>query len=157
MRAAKSTESRERSRFERNISAVEAYKKIYGNRKFKILPNRRLEYHIAGITVKAQPDLWVEELETQVLLKIGIARHNSSYIDMLLSLLRKAVVSGGYKIRAKNIVYLNVSTQKEMICSGALTRFNRTFTAAAREIASLWPSIAAPDTPPSAGPREART
>src|SRR5260221_1119422 len=156
-RADKSTENRERSRFERNISAVEAYRKTYGNRKFKVLPNRRLEYHIGGITVKAQPDLWVEELGTQVLLKIGIARHNTSYVDMLLCLLRKAAVNGGCKIRAKNIVYLNVSTQKEMICSGSLTRFNRTFASAAREIASLWPSIAAPDTPPSSTPPEART
>src|SRR5258707_7597205 len=41
-RADKSTENRERSRVESNISADEAYRKTYGNRKFKVLPNRRL-------------------------------------------------------------------------------------------------------------------
>lgn len=153
-RADKAAESWERIKFERNVSAVEAYRKIYGNRKFKVLSNRRLEYRIGGVVVTAQPDLWVEEQQTQVLLKIGMAKHNVSYVDMLLSLLRKAAVSGGHKIRAKNIVYLNVSNGREMICSGALTRFNRTFAAAAKEIAAVWPSIIVPR--PSSGPNEAR-
>src|ERR1700737_4832305 len=43
-RVDKATESWERTKFERNISALEAYRRIYGNRKFKIVPNRRLEY-----------------------------------------------------------------------------------------------------------------
>jgi hypothetical protein len=154
-RAGKATQSWERTKFERNISALEAYKRIYGNRKFKILSNRRLEYQIAGIVVTAQADLWAEEQGTQVLLKIGMARHKISYVDMLLSLLRKAAVSGGHKIRARNIVYLNVSNGKELICSGGLTRFNRTFAAAAREIAGVWPTIAA-EGPTSSGPGEAR-
>lgn len=142
-RADRSTDLRERTKVERNISAIETYKKIYGKRKFTILTNRRLQYLVSGIIVTAQPDLWVEEDGTQVLLKIGLAQHKISYVDMLLALLRKAAVSGGYKIRAKNIVYVNVSTKTEMICSGALTRFNTTFAAAAREIATLWPTIEA--------------
>jgi hypothetical protein len=124
-------------------------------RPFKILSNRRLEYRIGGIVITAQPDLWAEERGTQVLLRIGIAKHNTSYVDMLLALLRKAAVSSGYKIRAKNIVYLNVANGKEMICSGPLTRFNRTFGAATKEIASAWPTITSPSTP-TGGPSEAR-
>ncbi len=154
-RADKATEDWERAKFERNISAVEAYRRIYGNRKFNILPNRRLEYRIGGIVVTAQSDLWAEEQGTQVLLKIGMARHKISYVDMLLSLLRKAAVSGGYKIRARNIVYLNVSTGREMICSGGLGRFNSTFAAGAREIAGVWQRIKM-DTPPSGEQSEAR-
>src|SRR6266404_175300 len=50
-RADKTNENWERSKFERNINAVEAYRRIYGNRKFKILTNRRLEYLIGGIVV----------------------------------------------------------------------------------------------------------
>jgi hypothetical protein len=141
LRADESTENWKRIKFERNASAIQAYKRIYGNRKFKILPNRRLEYRIGGIVVTAQPDLWAEELGTQVLLKIGMAKHKTSYVDMLLSLLRKAAVSSKYKIRARNIVYLNVSNGKEMVCSGGLTRFNSTFAAAAKEIATVWPKI----------------
>jgi hypothetical protein len=143
IRADKATKNWERSKFERNISAVEAYRRIYANRKFRILPNRRLKYQIGGIVVTAHADLWVEEHGTQVLLKIGMARHKPSYIDMLLCLLRKAAISSGYKIRARNFVYLNVSNGKEMICSGGLTRFNRTFATAASEIADVWPTITA--------------
>jgi hypothetical protein len=154
-RADKATENWERTKSERNISAVQAYRRIYRNRKFEILPNRRLEYRIGGIIVTAQPDLWAEEQGTQVLLKIGMARHKISYVDMLLFLLRKAAVSGGYKIRARNIVYLNVSTGREMICSGGLARFNSTFAAGAREIAGVWQRMKT-DTPPSGDQSEAR-
>lgn len=140
-RAGKATQSRERAKFERNINTVEAYRRIYGNRRFKILPNRRLAYRIGGIVVTAQPDLWAEEQGTQVLLKIGMARHKPSYVDMILSLLRKAAVSSGYKVRARNIVYLNVSNGREMVSSGGLTRFNSTFAAGARQIATVWPTI----------------
>jgi hypothetical protein len=131
----------QRIRFERNVAAIEAYHKIYGKRRFKVLPNHRLAYDVGGITITAQPDLWVEEDGTQVLLKVGMARHGVSYIDMLLSLLRKAAVKSGHRIRAKNFVYLNVSTGKELICSGPLTRFNRRFAAGAQEIADLWPTL----------------
>jgi hypothetical protein len=139
--AQKADENRQRTKFEHNASAIEAYKKLYGARRFKVLPSKRLEYRIGGIVITAQPDLWVEERGTQVLLKIGMAKHNTSYVDMLLSLLRKAATSNRHKIRAKNIVYLNVSTGREMICSGSLTRFNRTFLATAKEIATVWPGI----------------
>lgn len=92
----------------------------------------------------AKPDLWVEENGTQVLLKIGIARKKSSYVDILLTVIRKAAVSSGYRgVRAKNVVYLNVSTGKEMICTSNLTRFNRSFKVVAREIARAWPNVTA--------------
>jgi hypothetical protein len=146
-RGDKATEDRERTKFEHNARAIEAYRKLYAQRKFRILSNRRLEYRIGGIVITAQADLWAEESGTQVLLKIGVAKHNRSYVDLLLALLRKAAVGSGHKIRAKNIVYLNVSTGKEMICSGPLTRFNRTFAAATKEIAEVWPTI----TPPTTG------
>jgi hypothetical protein len=154
-RVVNATDGRERTKFQHNARAVEAYRKLYGKRKFRILPNRRLEYPIGGIIVTAQPDLWVEEEGSQVLLKIGMARHNVSYIDLVLCLLRKAALSGGLRIRAKNFVYLNVSSGREMISSGGLTRFNRTFAAAASEIADVWPKIAT-EPPLPTGPREAR-
>jgi hypothetical protein len=133
------SDSRKRTRIEHNSETITAYRKLYGNRRFKILKNRRLEFPIAGIVVTAQPDLWVAEDGTQVLLKIGMAKHNTSYIDLVLSLLRKAAIRSGLRIRARNFVYLNVSTGREMTSSGG---FNSTFSAAAREIASAWPKIA---------------
>ena len=153
-RADRAVQARERVKLEHNASAIAAYRKIYGKRRFKILPNRRLEYLIGGIVVTAQPDLWVEENGTQVLLKIGMAKHSVSYIEMLLAVLRKGAVGSRHKIRAKNIVYLNVSAAKEMICSGGLTRFNRTFAAAAKEIARAWPNTTNPSSA-ATGPSEA--
>jgi hypothetical protein len=140
-RADKAPSSRERSKLRHNISAIEAYRKIYGNRNFKILPNRRIFYRIGQIDVTAQPDLWVEEDRNQVLLKIGVSRKSPSYVDIVLTVMRKAVVSNNYSVRAKNIVYLDVASGRELICKAGLARFNRTFIARAREIADVWPKM----------------
>lgn len=131
----------ERVKAEKNVKAIEAYKRVYKDRNFRVLPNHRLAYRIGQVVVTAQPDLWVEENGAQVLLKIGIAKKKASYVDILLTIIRKAAISGGYRVRAKNVVYLNVTTGKEMICQSSLRQFNRTFSAIAREIAKAWPSV----------------
>jgi hypothetical protein len=135
-------EKKDRVKCEKNIVAIDLYQRVYRNRDFKVLPNHRISYRLGQIRVTAQPDLWVEENGTQVLLKIGVARKKPSYVDVLLTIIRKAAVSSGHRrVRAKNVVYLNVSTGKEMICTGGLTRFNRTFKAIARDIARVWPKV----------------
>ena len=132
----------ERVKLEKNISAIEAYEKVYKDRNFRVMPNHRIGYRIGRVIVTAQPDIWVQENGTEVLLKIGIARKKPSYVDVLLTVIRKAAVSSGYRrVRAKNVVYLNISTGKEMVCTSSLTRFNRTFDAIAREIAKTWPNV----------------
>jgi hypothetical protein len=66
---------------------------------------------------------------------------------MLLTVMRKAAVSSGYpKIRARNVLYLNVTTGKEMICESGLIKFNRTFAFIARNIARAWPNVTPPET-----------
>lgn len=131
----------ERVKCEKNIHAIDAYQRIYKDRHFRVIPNHRLTYRVGKIVVTAQPDLWVEENGTQVLLKIGIARKKSSYVDIMLTVIRKAAISSGYRVRARNVVYLNVTTGKEMVCKSSLRHFNRTFRAIAREIAEVWPKV----------------
>jgi len=145
-RADKATTSRESSKLQHNVSAIEAYRLIYGGRNFNILPNRRIAYRIGQIEVTAQPDLWVEENGTQVLLKIGVSKKTSSYVDIVLTVMRKAAVSNHYSVRARNVVYLDVSTGRELICKAGLVRFNQTFMARAREIANVWPKMKTPPT-----------
>lgn len=141
-RAEEAKETRDRVKYEKNIVAVELYRRVYRNRKFKVLPNHRIAYRLGGVVITAQPDLWVEEDGTQVLLKVGMSRKNPSYVDVLLTIIRKAAVSSGYRrVRAKNVVYLNVTTGREMISRGGLTRFNNTFKSIAREIAKAWPVV----------------
>lgn len=111
-RMADATDKRwKRVKLEKNICAIEAYQRVYRGRNFRVLPNHRITYRIGRVVFTAQPDLWVEENGTEILLKIGIARKKPSYVDVLLTVIRKAAVSGGYRrVRAKNVVYLNVST-----------------------------------------------
>jgi hypothetical protein len=142
---AQTTQNRlERTKSEKNAQAIEAYQRVYKDRNFAVLPNHCLAYRIGPVVVTAQPDLWVEENGTQVLLKIGIAKKKSSYADILLTVIRKAAISSGYRVRAKNVVYLNVTTGKEMICQSSLRHFNRTFGAIARDIAATWPNVTPP-------------
>jgi hypothetical protein len=150
-RADKTANSRERSKLRHNISAVEAYRRIYRDRNFKILPNHRIAYRLGQIDVTAQPDLWVEENGTQVLLKIGVSKKRPSYVDIILTVMRKAAVSNHYSVRARNVVYLDVSTGRELICKAGLARFNRTFMAKAREIANVWPNMKTPPTSSNQG------
>jgi len=140
-RAEATTKPWERPKLANNIRAIEAYRRVYGNRHFTICPNHRLEYRINEIIVTARPDLWVQENDTQVLLKIGLAKKRPAYVDILLTIIRKAAVNSGYRIRSKNIVYLDVSTGKELICSAGLRRFNKVFAEKAREIVTVWPTI----------------
>jgi hypothetical protein len=134
----KSTVSRERARLERNIRAIRAYRSIYKDRHFRVLPNHRIAYRIGQLEVTAQPDLWVEENGTQVMLKIGVSKKQPSYVDIILTVMRKAAVSSHYNVRARNIVYLDVLTGQETICKAGLVRFNRTFQARARQIVDAW-------------------
>jgi hypothetical protein len=145
-RADKTASSRERSKLLHNIRAIAAYRHNYKDRKFNVLPNRRIAYRIGQINVTAQPDLWVEENGNQVLLKIGVSKKTPSYVDIILTVMRKAAVSNHYRVRAKNVVYLDVSTGQELICKAGLVRFNKTFMARAREIGNVWPKMKAPPT-----------
>jgi hypothetical protein len=112
------------------------------------LTNHRIGYKVGKVVFTAQPDLWVmdEDEGIQVLLKIGITKKQSSYVDILLTVIRKAAVGTGYtEVRARNVVYLNITTGKEMICEGGLTRFNRTFEFIARTIAAAWNNVTPPE------------
>jgi hypothetical protein len=139
--AASTTKKTVRAKCTNNVRAIEAYRRIYGNRNFTIRANHRLRYLVGGIVVTAQPDVWAQEEGSEVLLKIGIAKKKRMYVDILLTVMRKAAISSGRRIRAKNFVYLDVSTGNELICLGGLKRFNRMLTEKAREILAAWPSI----------------
>ena len=148
-KAVRAEEKWERVKFEKNIDAIKAYRAIYGKRHFRVLTNHRLSYPIGKVVVTAQPDLWVidEDEGMQVLLKIGITKKQPSYVDILLTVIRKAAIASGYtEVRARNVLYLNVTTGKEMICESGLTRFNRTFAFIARNIVKAWPSVTPPET-----------
>lgn len=148
-KAAKTNKQWEQVKFEKNVDAINAYRAIYGKRRFRVLTNHRIGYPIGEVVFTAQPDLWVmDETEgIQVLLKIGITKKQPSHVDILLTVIRKAAIASGYTdVRARNVVYLNVTTGKEMICEGGLTKFNRTFAFIARTIAAAWNSVTPPDT-----------
>jgi hypothetical protein len=147
-KATKTEDELEKVKFEKNVDAIAAYRAIYGKRRFRVLPNHRIGYSVGKVVFTAQPDLWVmdEDAGIQVLLKIGITKKQASYIDILLTVIRKAAVASGYtEVRARNVVYLNVTTGKEMICEGGLKRFNRTFEFIARTITNAWNKVTPPE------------
>lgn len=148
-KAKKAGEKWQRVKFEKNIDAIGAYRAIYGKRHFRVLTNHRLGYPVGKVVFTAQPDLWVldEDEDIQVLLKIGITKRQPSYVDILLTVIRKAAIATGYtEVRARNVVYLNVTTGKEMVCESGLKRFNRTFDFIARTISQTWKNVTPPET-----------
>ncbi|MBZ5628497.1 MAG: hypothetical protein LAO06_06475 [Acidobacteriia bacterium] len=138
-----------RTKARRNIDAVVAYDDLYGRRNFRVLSNHRISFTVGRVTITAQPDLWVEENGTVVLIKIGVAKHKTAeYIDLLLHLIRKAAIASGHRIRARNVVYLNTTTGEEIISHLPLSHFNRTIRNACQEISSLWSSVSPPESRP---------
>jgi hypothetical protein len=140
-RADTSSKRGQQKKYENNIAALDAYQQACKSRKLVILTARRFEYGLGPITVTAEPDLWVEEGKRQIVLKVGIARKNRTYIDALLTIFRKAAVASGYRIRAENFVYLDVASGKELTCKTSLAAFNQTFRSSAEQIAKVWPDI----------------
>jgi hypothetical protein len=69
---------RNRSKARRNIDALLAYEDRYGDRDFNVLPNHRLSFEVGDVTITAQPDLWVKENGTEVLIKIGVGGRRTS-------------------------------------------------------------------------------
>ena len=130
-----------KTKIARNISAVEAYGRLYGQRRFQILTNHRISHHLGVVTLTAQPDLWVSEDGVEVLIKVGVTRKKSIETDILLHLIRKAAIQRGYRVRARNVVYLDIISGQERVCASSVSKFNRTFSAAARRIAKVWPNI----------------
>lgn len=133
-------------RAQRNIDAIAAYMRIYGKRQFQILQNHRLSYTSKKLRITASPDLWVKEGGQEVLLKIGAARHRNpdEFVELLLHLIRKAAISTGYKVRAKNVVYLDISIGQERVAQKPLTFYNKALDWAAKEIASEWSNLPVP-------------
>lgn len=143
----------EKTKCNRNIQAIEAYERRYGNRKFVVQTNHRLSFKLGPIVITAEPDLWVTELGIPVLLKVGMAKKKRDFVDILLTVIRKAAVASGYRVRAKNIVYLDISNGKELVCGRSLIGFNQTFRSIAHKIAREWPQVNSGYEPgPSAGP-----
>ena len=60
---------------------------------------------------------------------------------MMLYLIRKAVVASGYRIRARNVVYLDVTNGTEISCLSDLGRFNKMFRNVAETIRTVWPEV----------------
>lgn len=136
----------EATKLKQNQMAIEEYRRMYGKRKFVILPDHRLECKIGPVTVTAQPDLWVEENGTHVLLKIGLAGKGPEYVNVLLFIIHKAVLESRHPISARNVVYLDIGTGVESSCDDRLGRYSSLFKTGASEIATVWPTLVGPTT-----------
>jgi len=135
------TDFRTRTKLRKNIDALIAYEAIYGDRKFLMHPRHRLSVRIGNVLITAQPDLWVSEHGIEVLIKIGTAKKKQQHVDILIYLLRKAAISSGHRIRARNVVYLDITNGKEHCCRTDLARFNRMFRNVAQKIEQEWTGI----------------
>jgi hypothetical protein len=131
-------EELERIEVEKNIEVIEAYRKKYGHRKFVIRTNHRLWFWIGRLKITAQPDLWVEENGVQYLIKIGAAKKNLDYIDVLLAIIQKAARARKFNLAPDSFLYLDVATGLERRAESGYRRFNLTFAWAARRIIHLW-------------------
>jgi hypothetical protein len=80
-----------------------------------------------------------------VLLKIGLAKKGTEFVNVLLFIIHKAAVASGYGIDARNVVYLDIDSGIERTCDDR-GNYSSLFRAGAREIATVWPTVLGPTT-----------
>jgi hypothetical protein len=133
----------QRTKLLRNADAIATYQKIYGDRQFELLPRHRLQLKIAGVTITAQPDLWVREGTIEVIIKIGVHKKKQPelFMELMLHILRKAAIATGYKVRARNVAFLDITSGDERIAKLPLSYFNKKLASTCREIEQIWPDI----------------
>jgi hypothetical protein len=135
------TQYRDRVKTAKNVEALIAYEQVYGHRLFLMQNRHRISVQIGHVVITAQPDLWVSENGVEVLIKVGAAKKKEQEIDIMLYLLRKAAVASGYRIRSRNVVYLDIAHGQERCCQNNLARFNRVFAGVAKLIEATWPEV----------------
>jgi len=131
----------QRAKLHSNIAALDLFRLQYKDRDFEVLPIHRISCRIGEIIFTAPPDLWVKENGQEHLIKIGFGKKKRSYIDALLVVMRRAALTHHHRIRPHNAVYLNVLTGEELVSRFSYRELVLTLTAAAREIAEIWPKV----------------
>jgi hypothetical protein len=151
IRADATAKKGQRSKLRSNISALTLFRVRYAHREFEILPAHKISYQIGQIVFTASPDLWVKENGQEHLIKIGFGKRSRSYIDILLTVMRRAALAHHHRIRPRNAVYLSVLTGEELASRFAYRELALTLTAAAFDIAKVWPKVTQLGTVPRIG------
>ena len=131
----------QRAKLHSNIAALDLFRSRYKDRDFEVLPIHRISCRIGEIIFTAQPDLWVRENGREHLIKIGFGKKKRSYIDALLVVMRRAALTHHHRIRPHDAVFLNVLTGEELVSRFSYRELVLSLTAAAREIAEIWPKV----------------
>jgi hypothetical protein len=140
-RALSATSRQAKDKFLNNAKAIEAYMALYGARKFKILRKPNWVLRIGNLEVKARPDILATEGNRMYVFKVGAARQSPRYIDILLSLLRKAAAANHYPVKSRDVIYMNIRKQSEIRASGGLLALDAPVLAAAADIENIWPTV----------------
>ncbi len=130
-----------RQRYVSNIVAIDGFRLHQPKRRYRVLAAHRISLSIGGITFRATPDLWVEDLDLgdQRLIRLGFGARKRSYIDTLLIATRQAALLNGYTVGANNVVYLHAPSGQELTSAIAYDDVTLTFAAAVRDIIEAWP------------------
>jgi hypothetical protein len=134
---------KDQSRFEDNIRAINAYMKHFQNNEFTVLDNPRPKYVHGDVHVSTTPDLYVEERGAKKLIKLDFnaTAPKESVVNIILKVMHEAGMSEDLEVKPSDVIYLDVSRQRQFTGKKLNTKLKRDIDAACDTISDIWPRV----------------
>lgn len=132
-----------RVRIEHNIRALRQYLKIFGDAKFKVIPNSPLEFVYRGVSIGATPDFCAKYEGKRKLIKLDLGNRpaNLTVVKVILQVMFEAARGTFTNLEPKDVLYLDVPGEKIRTTVRKGSRLTKEIEAACENIEALWPSI----------------
>ena len=134
---------KEPSRIEDNIRAIKTYMKHFQNDQFRVLENPRPRYVHGEVHVTTAPDLYVDENGIKKLNKLdfNVKEPKEEVVNIILKVMHEAATSEELGVRPADVIYLDVSRQRQFTGKKLNKQLKRDIDAACETIADIWPKV----------------
>jgi hypothetical protein len=138
-----SEKPQKKARLRQNIRAIESYFKLFGQRKFEVLPGRRLKLTVGKVKISATPDLVVKESGVLHLIKVGVVKQklHPDLVPIMLEVILDAAIKAEISIEPANVMYLDLTNENVIRAAKNSTFIRRTVQIACDDIESTWRNI----------------
>lgn len=134
---------KDQSRIKDNIRAIETYMKYFSGSTFAVLENPKPKYVHGDVEVSTTPDLFVEEKSVKKLIKLDFnsQQPDKDVVSIILKVMHEAAETDQLGVRAKDVIYLDVSRRAQYTGAKLNRRLKREVDAACETIQDIWPRL----------------
>lgn len=135
--------NKDQHRLEDNIRAINAYMKHFQDNKFTVLETPHPKYVHGDVFVSTTPDLYVDETGTKKLIKLDFSATapKEDVVSVILKVMHEAAMADELGVTAANVIYLDVSRQRQFTGKKLNKQLKRDIDAACETIEDIWPRV----------------